>query len=519
MIRKFKIMFERRELLIFSTLILAVAFSSSVLYFFGIKAAIGAVLMVIGAVVTFHFPRTSLYLFLVYLCFAGTITYSIPGVYQEQGAKVVFSSLYPILHFVKDIFYFPALIAIIIGTKSWKKLFPQIKPLLWVLLFFVVVCILNFLFVNIPLEFETKRGSPFFMGILGLKIWLGYIPLILCSFYLIRDRKDLLFLTRLQTILIIICCSLTLIQYLLLINGICDGSVNLPDPTFQRASLQARCFVGGSLLYYPKLNLIRLPGTFVAPWQWGWFLISGIFFTVATSQFDSAKKWQIIGWIGTVLVLIASLISGQRIALLIVPIFFITLIILTEEKRKNLAIKLGIISFCGVISLSLPIVQQRIQNFIGRWVYSPPPKFIWQKWQYALNNQEGIFGNGLATTSSMARKLAPIKLIEVFYAQIIYEMGFLGLISFLALVSVAVFLTFKIYKSLQDKALKKFSICLWMFILFISYNIYYYPLMVDPVNVYYWFVLGILFKLPQIDKQLHGKNEDEETEHLTINKN
>ena len=240
---------------------------------------------------------------------------------------------------------------------------------------------------------------------------------------------------------------------------------------------------------------------------------------MATSQFDSAKKWQIIGWIGTVLVLIASLISGQRIALLIVPIFFITLIILTEEKRKNLAIKLGIISFCGVISLSLPIVQQRIQNFIGRWVYSPPPKFIWQKWQYALNNQEGIFGNGLATTSSMARKLAPIKLIEVFHAQIIYEMGFLGLISFLALVSVAVFLTFKIYKSLQDKALKKLSICLWMFILFISYNIYYYPLMVDPVNVYYWFVLGILFKLPQIDKQLHEKNEDQETKNITINNN
>ncbi|NJR76621.1 MAG: hypothetical protein HC773_29865, partial [Scytonema sp. CRU_2_7] len=40
-----------------------------------------------------------------------------------------------------------------------------------------------------------------------------------------------------------------------------------------------------------------------------------------------------------------------------------------------------------------------------------------------------------------------------------------------------------------------------VFILFISYNTYYYPLDVDPVAVYYWFFAGVLLKLPEIDKQ------------------
>ena len=39
--------------------------------------------------------------------------------------------------------------------------------------------------------------------------------------------------------------------------------------------------MGGSLLYTPSHGQIRLPGTFVAPWQWGWFLISSAFSVLA----------------------------------------------------------------------------------------------------------------------------------------------------------------------------------------------------------------------------------------------
>lgn len=487
-------MLERRELFLLITVVTAIAFSSFLMLILDTKAAIGGFVMIIIAAIAYQFPRISLYIFLIYLCFAGTITYAIPGVYKIVGAKIQFSSIYPILHFAKDIFYFPALIAIIIRTKSLKEMYPQIKILIGGLLFFVAICLLNFVFVNL----QITEGNPILMGIMGLKIWLGYIPLILCAFYLIRNRQDLFFLTRLQVVLIIICCTLNLIQYLLLINSICDGSVSLPEPANNSASLQAKCLVGGSLLYNRDWDTIRLPGTFVSPWQWGWFLICSIFFTVANSQSDRSKKWQIISWIGTVLVLISSIISGQRIALLIVPIMLVMLILLTERNKKNLPIKLGMISFAGVISLTLPFVQDRISSLISRWNYSPPPKFIWKQLQWAIDTNEGIFGHGLATTSSQARKLGETQLIEVFHAQLIYEMGFLGLLAFFTFVFLLVFVTFKAYQSLKDKSLQNIGICLWIFILFISCNIYYYPLLVDPVAVYYWFVAGILLRLPYL---------------------
>jgi hypothetical protein len=38
-------------------------------------------------------------------------------------------------------------------------------------------------------------------------------------------------------------------------------------------------------------------------------------------------------------------------------------------------------------------------------------------------------------------------------------------------------------------------------VLIISYNTYYYPLDVDPVAVYYWYFVGVLYRLPDIDRQ------------------
>lgn len=496
-------MFGKQEIFIFVIIVIAIAVSSVCAILLGWLGAIGGFLLVIACAITYHFPRTSLYLFLIYLCFGGTITYLIPGVYQVVGAKIRFSNIYFIFQFIKDVFYLPVLASILIGSRqTFKELFNRIKPLFWSIIAFTSICLITFLFVNFPAQFNpnSEHKFPLLMGIIGLKIWLSYIPLILVGFYLIRNRQDLLKLTRLQVILITICCLLGLVQYFALTTGFCKGSVGLPEPAFHSTSLQARCLFGGSLLYYPPRNLIRLPGTFVAPWQWGWFLISSIFFTFALMQIETKKSWYYLSWFASFLVLTNAVISGQRIALLLVPIFFIILFFITQRKTKNFAIKSGVITFLLIISLSFPVVRQAIESFIKRWNYSPPPQFIVKIFNYSVNNFQGFFGSGLGTTASAARKFGDIKLIEVFHGQLIYEMGFLGLISFIVMVSILVFLGWKILNSIQDQSLKNLAICLCIFILFISYNVYYYPLNVDPVNVYFWLLAGILFRLPDLYK-------------------
>ncbi|ARV59056.1 hypothetical protein BZZ01_10785 [Nostocales cyanobacterium HT-58-2] len=465
----------------------------------GIKAAVPGVLGIITIALSYKYPRQALFAFLIYLPFGGTITYYI-------GSS-------PILQLAKDSFYIPALIGLwqMCRKQRLPLIIPQaIKTPLFILL---GICLLTLVFVNGSQQFNpastgllnnSTREIPIGMGILGLKVFLGYVPLIACAYYLIRNKRDFLFLSRLQVVLILVCCALGFIQYLLLAKGICQGTRYLEGAAQFRASIEARCYFGGSLIYSPEQGVIRLPGTFVAPWQWGWFLISSTFFAFATTFSDPSRMWRLLSLGSMAAVFINAVVSGQRIALALVPTCFVALLLLTGQIRnlkRFIPIGVGLAIILGIAMLINPaIVQERIASLNARWEASPPDQFIMQQLDDVWKNLQ-LLGNGLGRATNSARALGETKLVETYYPKILYEIGPLGLLGFLALVTTLTVVCFQTYRSVKNYNLRSYGAALWVFILFISYNTYYYPLDVDPVAVYYWFFAGVLLKLPEIDKQ------------------
>ncbi len=478
---------ERRELIQFIAFILLPGILFALLD--GLTSGLFAGLA--GAIMGFSYtyPALGLWAFLIYMPFAGTVTHTI-------------ANSNPLFHLVKDLFYIPALISILIHKRDYLKPFWQkIKPLYIPLITLVSIALVHFFWIGIIREsFNPTLGNQMLMGIVGLKTLLSYIPLMICAYYLIDGKEELSFFLRLHTVLILICCALGFIQYLLLTKGICPGSRPLSGESLYRASLQARCFIGGAVLYNPNAGLVRLPGTFVAPWQWGWFLISGLFFLFTTDVVNSQKRWKYISVFSTGLLIIMAVFSGQRIALALVPIIFMILQLLTTSKKKQLPLKWGAaLVASAVIIQTVNRVEQRIDSLVDRWTVSPPLDFMRDQWQSVWSQQEGILGNGIGAATNAARKFAPTRLIETFHAKVLYEIGPLGLLAFLVVVSILVFLTYKAYRSLQNPSWQKIAVCFWIFILIVSYFPYYYPLDVDPVAVYYWFIAGLLLKLPEIE--------------------
>ena len=456
-----------------------------------IAIAVGAGIPVLA--LSYAYPRKALWSFLIYMPFAGTITYWIGG-----G-----NSLFQL---AKDAFYIPALLALVQQLLRKKKPLIVSKKLAVPIYILLTLSILTFLFVNLNQQFSSKpQGTPVLMGILGLKVFIGYIPLLTCGYYLIRNLKDLLFLTRLNVVMVILCCSLGLVQYLMLQLGICKGTDHLSGVDLFKATLEYKCLIGGSLVFSPSQSMIRLPGTFVAPWQWAWFLISAIFFTFASAFSDSSLRWQGISFIGMALVFINSVISGQRIALALVPLFTVILLVLTGQVTNlkrfiPIATGLGIL---GIIAMAAfpSVVLERVDSFVSRWNASPPTEFIQHQFEFTSKEQRGLLGNGLGRATNSARVFGDTTLVETYYPKILFELGPLGVIAFLFLVTVLVLFTFKTYRSLKEKHLRGYGAAFWVFVLFISYNTYYYPLDVDPVAVYYWLVAGVIVKLPEIQRQ------------------
>ena len=492
----------RKEL---TSLLITATFASvlvGILLFFvaGIKAAVPGVLGIIVMSLSYKYPRQALYAFIIYIPVGGTVTY-----YLGNS---------PILQLAKDAFYVPALIGL------WQTCRRQGLPLIIpkgikIPLYIVLACsLLTLLFVNGAQQFnppsaglleKARQEIPLGMGILGLKVFLGYVPLLGCAYYLIRDKRDFLFLLRLQIVLTLICCALGFIQYFLLLTGVCQGTRGLEGDALFRATLEARCYFGGALVYSPEEGIIRLPGTFVAPWQWAWFLISSTFFTFATGFNDPSPIWRIIGLASLVGVFIDAVISGQRIALALVPICFGILLLLTGQLgnlKRFIPIGVGLAFILGIAMVTNPaVVQERTESFASRWNASPPQDFIIQQFEENWKNVDGPLGSGLGRATNSARVMGETKLVETYYPKVLYEVGIFGLLAFLGLVTTLTILGFKTYRSIKNRNFRSSGAALWVFILFISYNTYYYPLDVDPVAAYYWFFAGVLFKLPELEKQ------------------
>ncbi|MGB3404331.1 MAG: hypothetical protein WBA77_16720 [Microcoleaceae cyanobacterium] len=476
---------------------------------FGVGASfsivVGVPSAIVAVVLSYQYPRTALWLLLLYLPFAGTVSYWL-------------GNDHPLFHFAKDVFYFPALIALLIQLKQQRSpiiVLPQLKiPLM----FLFAIALGTLLFVNGSQQLSSNpNGQPLIMGIFGFKVLMGYIPLIVCGYTLIDNPQDLHRFTRLQLTLAIICCVLGLIQYGLVVTGVCLDNTGLPDHLLLRANLQRKCLVGGALGYFPDKNFIRLPGTFVAPWQWSWFLISNTFFSFATALNDSKKRWQSLGYLSLSLLFINAILCGQRTAMVAVPLIVILLLIASRHiaawKRLLIIGLAGLIVLGGSALIFPDLATDRFESLVSRWNASPPQEFITEQAGWTSEKHEGFWGNGLGRATNAARALGEARLVEAYYPKLLYEIGPVGVIAFLSVVTTLTIYGFKSYRQLKDYRLWGYGIAFWLFIVIISYNSYWYPLDTDPVAVYYWFVAGLLLKLPQLQKQRRGRDSNPRQSH------
>ncbi|WP_017305124.1 hypothetical protein [Spirulina subsalsa] len=428
--------------------------------------------IVITCILSYQYPRIAFIALLIYLPFSGTITYQLLGGH-------------PASTFFKDFLYFPALIGLIQFHQKETNPVSISKPLRWSIILVFCFGLLTLITVNLAQQVlpVAQDGIPILMGLIGLKTWIGYIPLIGVGSLLLRQTKDLHFFSRLFVLLALICSGLAIIQYGLLVTGICEGTRGLVDPDLFKATLEAKCFVGGTVAFNPEHNIIRLPGTFTSPWHWSWFLISSAFMVAATAWCDPNKHWRKIGFLTLTFLVLSSIISGQDLAIKLVPtIGILSYFVIHPDWKQNPKNLQGF----GIFAVVFIVVSSILLS----------AEFVAAQFNWVLTQNPGFLGNGLGSATNAARIFGPTDLIETFYPKMLFEAGLLGVVSFLGVVVTLSWVVFHQGRSLLDPKLQGYALLIWLFVLLVSYNQYWYPLDTDPVNIYYWLWAGMALKLP-----------------------
>lgn len=414
---------------------------------------------------------TALHLLVVTIVCGGIIAANLGG----GGYAVLFRDLCIVLPIYISVF----------TTQAGREALVSIPADLWLTISFLVlvtaVCTLN------------PVAAPLGQIIVGLKVWLFYIPFIAVGI-LIAHRTDLLLgLIRKLLLWGAFACAVGLLQSVLvrligyepaihLFFGDAAGRVTQGFTRFEEA--------GG---------IYRIPGTFSFSAQYGGFLCLYLTISAIAVNADPDRRVRQFAAIAIFVAVIAGILSGSRALILILPAMLAAYAICGILRSKILLIAPAALAV-GAVSLQLAAVNALDYFTAGeRLASQDASEFTFQQISDALGS--GVMGLGIGISTMGARYLVggtaiddvPLISFEVYFAKAAAELGWLGFAAvcmiFLAIIAraastalvnlkrpenaivapIATYLAYTIISSFKGSALD-----------------------VDPGNIFFWALLGVM---------------------------
>jgi hypothetical protein len=365
-------------------------------------------------------------------------------------------------------------------------------------------------------------SSSIFYGILGLKLYFLYIPLMYLGYALMDSEEDLRRFFMFNAVLILLVSSLGIAQSII-------GPTFLNPSTIQEdirdlSTLYRVSPLTGQIAYRPTSVFVstgRFQNLIVASWMivlgFGGYLILrtrkgrvAAFTTIgvlAAAALMSTSRGVMMWCLGSSLVIMAAFVWGapwkqreatrvirsiQRVVLL-GGLAVITLsVIFPEQVNSRLAIYSETLSpYSTASELAYRTREYPLRNFLAA--------FETPRWMYGYGT--GTASLGIQYVSRILHAPPTGIGVENGYGQLVIEMGIVGLLLWLILGAAVCLSAWKIVVQLRGSPWfpVAFVIFWFAFVLFfpMGYNslAFYQDFL---VNAYVWILIGILYRLPHV---------------------
>ncbi|MBI3669968.1 MAG: hypothetical protein HY237_09350 [Acidobacteria bacterium] len=462
----------------------------------------GLVVIVVGIVVSIlNDWRSGFYLFLIWLLF------------EDLARKYLGNNM--AVYFGKDVLVGVTYLSFFLAHRRGRV--DSFRPPF-------MVPLSLFFWLGVVQVFNPESPSLLY-GLLGLKLYFYYIPLMFVSYALLRTGADLRKFLALNLALGGLIAVLGIVQAIVGLDFL-NPQVLAPElQSLGRLTRQAP--ISGELVPVPT-------SVFVSGGRFSWYLILAWIMFMGTQGYLLLRGGRrvLFGFVGIGIVTVAAMVSGVRAAVVYIGASALVLSAaflwgapwrwghghrLVKSLRR---------SFVGA-GLALLLMVQLFPKSIGaNWSFysetlapsGPGSELVSRTWDYPIRNLVGAFENprwpyGYGTgTSSLGVQYVSRLLgertidmtVESGYGTLVVELGILGLILWVMWTFALLRAGWKVVRQLKQTAMFPigFSILWFAALLLIAFTYMgLAPYQNFVFNAYLWMLVGVVFRLPTLAAQ------------------
>jgi hypothetical protein len=343
------------------------------------------------------------------------------------------------------------------------------------------------------------------VGLIGIKVWLFYIPLFFLGYHLVENRDQLFRVLGLMSLVAIVPAVIGLTEVVLYYSGHAQTVYDVYGDAAAPATQNFTMFVLSH-----GCTIRRVPSTFSFFYQYYLFgaAMVAISFAWWRGSRPAGRQLPAAG-LAFLIIFLAAMFSGVRLGFLAIPLLVGAIIVLAIRSRNRLpwavvaaavaclAIAGGTAAgICGLAAHFSQTTSMEAGDVGARSV----SEAVHKTW----------LGLGAGSDSSSARYAFPNvelktsvgSVQESWYVKAWLELGAFGLAIVLALLGTLVYRLFRVHLRIRDPRLKFVSaaiLALVGWVLVYSLKAQYFDL--DPINIYFWLFAGILMGLPRLERR------------------
>jgi len=466
-------------------------------------AALGIAVIVIGVAIIRDW-RAGFYIFIAWL------------LYEDFVRKYMGNNM--VIYFAKD-----ALTAIL-----YFSFFAAVRRRRAVLPRFPFLIFVNFFFWLGVLQCFNPSSPSLLYGLLGLKLYFFYIPLLFVGYALIRTDEDLHRFLIINMMLAGPIAALGIIQSIVGPSFL-NPTVLAPDIR-ELSTLYRMAPITGAILYQPNSVFVsagRFDAYLLIPWLLG---LGGAGYLLL-----GRRRGQSIVFTSMALVAVAAIMCGGRGAMLYVlgsGLVLAAALLWGAPRRWRQSHRLvkAIWRATAVAGIAMLITVFFFPEAVGaRWSYyeetilptSPSEQltrrlesYPVQEFEKAIDSGGWVLGHGIGTASLGVQYVSrwigqkrPEFGVESGYGNILIEYGILGPFLWLIWSTAVLIYAWKVVRKMRETVYFPLAFAIFWFALLLLYPMTYGTLnsYEDYIyNAYFWLLIGVLFRLPTLASESAG---------------